>query len=256
MLLVEDDALLRATLLAWLQTAGYPVAAARDGHEALALALEQPFDVVVTDLKMPGMDGLALQEVLVARLPDVAFIFLSGQATIGDAIEALREGRAFDFLQKPLATFTELGRAIGRAWQHRLRAGASAAVALPAPESPAWSKVLAYIDRHFREPLSLTDVAAALGYTPSYLTHLVKRETGQTVQRWIISRRMEEAQRMLAGSDMPVTAIAHAVGYTDPNHFVRQFRQLMGVPPMAWRQARAAQRAARAEDEPAGPGIA
>lgn len=126
-LLVDDDDDLRDTLADWLAMAGHEVVQAADGADALEWARWDAFDVVVTDLRMPRLDGLALLGELRAIAPGVRVIFLSGEATKAEAIEALREGRSFDFLEKPLADLGHLTDAVSRA----LRFGR------PAPFGPA-----------------------------------------------------------------------------------------------------------------------
>ena len=113
-LVVDDDPQLRETLGDWLRLDGYEVRLAADGLDAVELVRWEAFDVVVTDLRMPNLDGLGLLSRLEALTPDVRVIFLSGEATKADTIEALREGRSFDFLEKPLPGFDRLSRAIER----------------------------------------------------------------------------------------------------------------------------------------------
>jgi AraC-like DNA-binding protein len=71
----------------------------------------------------------------------------------------------------------------------------------------------------------LSDVAEAVGYSPAYLTNLLQTETGLTVKRWIIERRMAQA-RVTAQTTQSVRQIAEQAGYGDPGYFTRQFRQL------------------------------
>lgn len=87
---------------AGLSHAGYEPTVAESGFDAIALARQERFEVVVTDLRMPGMSGLQLLAIFKELDPTIELIFLTGQGTMQDAITALREGRAFDFLQKPL----------------------------------------------------------------------------------------------------------------------------------------------------------
>lgn len=115
LLLAEDDPAQRRLLEIWLSDSGYSVLTAGNGLEALALAQKNPLDVVITDLKMPGLDGLQLLGLLKDLDPTLMVIFLSGHATISDTIEALREGRAFDFIQKPVRNLRQLNLAIERA---------------------------------------------------------------------------------------------------------------------------------------------
>lgn len=100
---------------------------------------------------------------------------------------------------------------------------------------PLLASVFALIEERFTGPLSLRDVAAALGLTPGHLTTVVGERTGRTVGRWITERRMREARRLLVDTDLAVGAVAARVGYRDPGYFVRRFRAAHGTSPAAWR---------------------
>jgi AraC-like DNA-binding protein len=104
-------------------------------------------------------------------------------------------------------------------------------------EEPVLASTFAAIEDRFREPISLADVAADVGLTPAHLTTVVRRKTGRTVQAWIAERRMAEARRLLASTDLTVEAIGAAVGFRDPSYFVRRFRRAHGTTPLAWRRA-------------------
>lgn len=100
---------------------------------------------------------------------------------------------------------------------------------------PLLGEVFAVIERRYAGPLSLRDVAAAVGLTPGHLTTRVRGRTGRTVLEWITERRMLEARRLLATTDAPVAAVGRAVGVPDPGYFARVFRREHGVSPAAWR---------------------
>ena len=99
-LLIEDDASIVGGLKKELQVEGYEVAVAGRGDEGLAQAKEQPFDVVITDLKMPGLSGLELVEQLHASKPKLPIILMTAFGTTETAIEATKLG-AYDYLLKP-----------------------------------------------------------------------------------------------------------------------------------------------------------
>jgi DNA-binding response OmpR family regulator len=99
LLLVDDEANIRRTLGALLQRAGYEVAFAGDGEEALALLDRQPFDLAIVDLKMPGMGGMEVIAAARTRQPDIAVIVLTGHGSLETAIEGLHQG-IFDYIQK------------------------------------------------------------------------------------------------------------------------------------------------------------
>jgi DNA-binding NtrC family response regulator len=98
-LLVEDEANMARTLAKNLERAGYRVECAPHGEAALARLAEAPFDIVLTDLKMPVMDGMALLRAMHARHFGSAVVVLTGYGTIESAVEAMKLGAA-DYLIK------------------------------------------------------------------------------------------------------------------------------------------------------------
>jgi YesN/AraC family two-component response regulator len=234
-LIVDDDPQLRETLGDWLQLDGYDVRLAADGVDALELVRWEPFDVVVTDLRMPNLDGLGLLGRLEALTPDVRVIFLSGEATVADAIEALRGGRSFDFLEKPLPGFDRLSRAIARALELRPLAPRAPEVSLDANAHPVIERVFAYLRERLASAVGLKEVADAMGYSPSYLTALVRETTGQPVMQWVTSLRLDAGRRLLDETELTVAQVAATVGIPDAKYFSRLFRRAYGESPQTWR---------------------
>jgi DNA-binding NarL/FixJ family response regulator len=138
-LIVDDDDDVRDVLSEWLNMSGYQVQTAADGMKAIALAKQQRFDLVISDLNMPGMNGHQLLSMLKTLDPQVMVIMLTGQGTMHDAIAALREGRAFDFLEKPLKDLQYLNTVIERALTRRSARPAPAALKLSASNVEALS---------------------------------------------------------------------------------------------------------------------
>jgi AraC family transcriptional activator of pobA len=103
---------------------------------------------------------------------------------------------------------------------------------------PLLAEVFVVIDRRHAEQLSLRDVAHELGMTPGHLTTVVRRRTGRTVGEWIIERRMAEARRLLADTDLAVGEVARRVGVRDPGYFSRLFSRTHGASPRQWRATR------------------
>src|SRR6266478_365550 len=100
LLLVEDETPLRQAIAEQLNGRGYRVQQAESGEEALAKLAEFAFDIIVTDLRLPGVDGSAVIEAAVARYPEIIAIVVTGYGTVKDAVDAIRRG-AWDFLYKP-----------------------------------------------------------------------------------------------------------------------------------------------------------
>jgi AraC-like DNA-binding protein len=99
---------------------------------------------------------------------------------------------------------------------------------------------LRFIERNCLRPLTLQEVAKAVGRSPAYVTNALSRATGRSAVEWIVSARMAEARRLLLHSDEMVDVIAERVGYADTTHFIRMFRREHGNTPAAWRNARSA----------------
>jgi AraC family transcriptional regulator, transcriptional activator of pobA len=124
-------------------------------------------------------------------------------------------------------------------------------------DEPLLAAVFDAIEAGYRRPISLRDVADAVGLTPGHLTTVVGDKTGRTVQQWLTERRMTEARRLLATTDLTVETVAGHVGYQDAGYFTKRFRRSHGVAPLAWRRAgRAPGHADRTDDgrQPLGHG--
>jgi DNA-binding NtrC family response regulator len=100
-LIVDDEESTRELFAELLQRWDYEVDQTADGHGALKLAAETHPDVIISDLVMPKLDGLALVRALREEQPDTPVVIITGKGTIDAAVEAVREG-VFDFVEKPL----------------------------------------------------------------------------------------------------------------------------------------------------------
>nr|NIR37952.1 response regulator [Actinomycetota bacterium]NIU67528.1 response regulator [Actinomycetota bacterium]NIV87948.1 response regulator [Actinomycetota bacterium]NIW29282.1 response regulator [Actinomycetota bacterium] len=101
LLIVDDDRVFRVTTAALLEAEGHDVAQAADAQEAVDALARDRFDLVLLDLRMPGLDGISLVEVLRTRGEGVPILMISGFGTVDAAVEALHTG-ADDFLTKPV----------------------------------------------------------------------------------------------------------------------------------------------------------
>ncbi|MCC7465412.1 MAG: sigma-54-dependent Fis family transcriptional regulator [Saprospiraceae bacterium] len=99
-LIVDDEVPIRRTLRDILEFEGYDVDEASDGLECIAKVQKEKYDVVITDIKMPKMDGIEALERLQILSPETPVIMVSGHGTIDTAVEAVKKG-AFDFISKP-----------------------------------------------------------------------------------------------------------------------------------------------------------
>ncbi|WP_106765862.1 AraC family transcriptional regulator [Paenibacillus faecalis] len=97
-----------------------------------------------------------------------------------------------------------------------------------------------FIDKNYTQSISLKDIADTLYVSQHYLSHLFKKELGDSPFNYLISRRIEEAKRLLADSDRPVHEIASLVGYGNEKYFSMLFKRVTGQTPSAFRSNHAA----------------
>jgi two-component system, NtrC family, response regulator AtoC len=99
-LIVDDELNMRLVLAAMLKKEGYEVTSASDGQEALQILRSGPVSVVITDLKMPRIDGMELLDRVSSEYPDIPVIIITAHGTVATAVEALKKG-ALDYITKP-----------------------------------------------------------------------------------------------------------------------------------------------------------
>jgi DNA-binding NtrC family response regulator len=100
LLIVEDEAPLRHAIAEQLADHGYLVEQAESGEAAVARLADFAFDIIITDLRLPGIDGSSVVEAAVERYPDIVAIVITGYGTFKDAVNAIKRG-AHDFVSKP-----------------------------------------------------------------------------------------------------------------------------------------------------------
>jgi YesN/AraC family two-component response regulator len=255
-LVIEDDTVTRNLFLKGLEAEGFDTISAQNGLFGIQQAQEHLPDLVICDIMMPDMDGYSVLTTLredptTAIIP---FIFLTGSDTKANVRKAMELG-ADDYLTKP-CTLDELLRAIAIRLQKQanlqywcatellkaskpITAAKTLDVTLPKsifPNVPQLKEVFDFIEANYHQGITLCDVAEAVGYSSAYLTNRVARQTGETVNSWIVKRRMAGARFLLQNNNQTIEQIAKALGYQNVCHFSRQFRQHHGLPPHAWRK--------------------
>jgi two-component system NtrC family response regulator len=152
-LFIDDDLAGREVALFNLRKAGYEVRAAADGSEGLAAFSPESFDLVVTDLKMPGVTGLEVLRAVRGRAPEVPVLVITAFGNVETAVEAMREG-AYDFIGKPFHR-DQLLLSVGKALERRrltdevraLRIRASGVEREIVSASPAMARLIEMVDR-------------------------------------------------------------------------------------------------------------
>ncbi len=113
LLVVDDEAIVVSLIRDTLEDEGFRVHTASDGLAALEMIKDRPFDLIITDIRMPGMDGIALVKETHQLQPDLAVIFITGYADLHSAKDAIQQG-AYDYIMKPFE-LTEIRSAVHKA---------------------------------------------------------------------------------------------------------------------------------------------
>src|SRR2546427_577715 len=117
LLFVDDEPALRTLMAERLGERGFEVAQAESGERALQLLEQFAFDIIITDLRMPGIDGTHVIEAALERYPGIVGIVITGYGTVKDAVDAIKRG-ASDFIAKPFQ-FDELMHVLQKAVEQR-----------------------------------------------------------------------------------------------------------------------------------------
>jgi diguanylate cyclase (GGDEF)-like protein len=116
-LVVDDDPMVLEIVVESIRAAGYDADSCRDGEDAIRMTAANEYDVILTDMKLPGLDGLSLIKSLKAGKSDADVIVITGYGSIENAVECMRSG-ALDYLIKPF-TVDQIQVAVRKALEHR-----------------------------------------------------------------------------------------------------------------------------------------
>lgn len=254
--IVDDEPIIRAGLasLPWERIGVQVAACLSDGLEAVEVLQSELIDVVLADIRMPGMDGLELAEFIRSQQMSTAIVLLSGYSDFGYAQRAIDLGvvsyllkpstdeetlaavqRAGELVSRRRATDTRLKLLESELGRQRLVAQDGRLVLGSKPYGEVAASVLDYLRGHFREPISLASMSQALSFSSIYLSRVVKRETGHTFLELLNGLRLHEAARLLRETSRTFSDIAQSVGANDARYFSQVFRRAFGVTPMAYR---------------------
>lgn len=254
-LVIENEEQTRNMLLECLESKGFDAIGAENGLIGVERALWHLPDLIISEISIPELDGynvltMLRQNPTAATIP---LIFVTAKVTRADIRKGIELG-ADDYLTKPCSV-EELLRAIAACLEkrallrQRLVAHPLQRVSQLPPSNtasiatlqsifqsiPMLRKVFDFIKANYNRQITISEVAQVVGYSPAYLTSLVRQQTGQSIYRWIIHYRMAKACFLLLETDQKMNLIAANLGYQNVTSFHRQFRNYNGKSPQAWR---------------------
>ncbi|MBE5826973.1 MAG: response regulator [Butyrivibrio sp.] len=241
-MIVDDEKYVRMgikTETDWALIGCEVVAEASNGLEALEMAEETRPDLVVSDIRMPKMDGIELAEKLTEKYPGVKVIFLTAYNEFEYARQAIRIGVS-DYLLKPFQD-GELEASIQRLLHLHPNAPASSSeleeqlIPLKRKEEVANRYVqtaITYIEEHYPDvDFSLGKLAESMSVSEGHISRLFKSETDQSINNYLTRYRIKRAMDYLKDVNVKVYEVAEKVGYQDIAYFSNTFKKLVGKTP-------------------------
>ena len=237
MMIVEDEYLVRQGIASLVDFAKFNmklVAEAENGLEAWELFQKERPQIVLTDINMPQMNGISLAQLIRENSSGTHLIFLTGYDDFDYALSALKLG-ADDYLLKPFSKddVEEMLAKVKKKLDQELKS----AEVQQLLEKSSFSELANKIQDRLDDPgLSLKSLAQDLGFSPSYLSVLIKKDLGLPFQDYLIQARMKKAKLLLLTTDLKIYEIAEKVGFEDMNYFSQRFKQLVGQTPRQFKK--------------------
>lgn len=289
-MLADDEPIMRKalqSLIDWEKIECEIIYAAENGQEVLnALTKMQP-DILITDIKMPGADGIEISKYICENKLTTKVILLTAYADFSYAQSAIRYN-VVEYVTKT-GNFDELLKAIERCKALLMEQKVMLSEEKEARMEHLYKKVmdmvddfkelyastgannvqgdsgelniystdiknemqetlsfdskqklikesLEYIDKHYREQMSVSDISRALGTSTSYLSRIFKETTGETIIRTINNKRIEKAKMYLKETDYKVYEIADILGFENVTYFSRFFKKHIGLSPKDYKE--------------------
>lgn len=236
-MIVEDEYLVRqgiASLVNYEQFGMQVIAQAENGIEAWQKFQENPADILLTDINMPQMNGLELAKLVRDQAPKCHIVFLTGYDDFDYAWTAIKLG-ADDYLLKPFSK-DDVEEMLAKVQTKLDKERKKAQIQNLVDQGQRSELEEAIHARLADSELSLKNLALQLGFSPSYLSVLIKKELGLPFQDYLIQERMKKAKLLLLTTDLKIYEIAEQVGFEDMNYFSQRFKQVVGLTPRQFKK--------------------
>ncbi len=251
LLIVEDNADV-ITYIEGILRKDYQIETAANGKIGIEKALELVPDIIISDVMMPEKDGYEVCETLKndERTSHIPIILLTAKATQQDKVTGLRVG-ADAYLQKPfdktelfvrLEKLVELRKRLqerhaGSArFDNFLKVVKSETNAQPTLDDLFLQKIQHVIETKMGEPeLGILHLCRAVNLSHTQVFRKLKALTGENPTLYIRKMRLQHALHLLKTTELNVSEIAYAVGFSDPNYFSRVFHETFGEAPSGMR---------------------
>ena len=230
--IADDEVWIIIRLKKLIEKSGLPfqvVGEANNGVAALEEIEEKKPDVLISDIRMPGYNGLELLEKLNEKELGTKVVFISGYAEFEYAQSAVRLG-AFDYLLKPVEQEKlndVLERLLGKDGGAEIEEEVNLSTI---------KQIVKEIKENYTENITLTGLAEKYGISISHLSYLLKEELSLSFSDYLASKRIQKAKELLADESLSIVEVAERVGYGDYGYFTKAFKKNVGISPSKYRK--------------------
>jgi len=233
-LIVEDEMLERRAMVHLVKD-GFPqvdsVLTADNGEQAVSTALQEKPNLILMDINLPLLDGISAAVEIHRQWPECRIIMVSAYSDYEHLRGSMRS-QALDYLVKPYSveTFEE---AVRRGLETEEKQEKEPLYG----KAGSIRKVKNYLEQNYARNITLQDVAEEVCLDKSYLGRLFREECGITVMGYLREVRIRKAKELLRYGMNP-GEVAEKTGFGDPAYFAKSFRQVTGVSPSKYRDAK------------------
>ncbi|WP_252272766.1 response regulator transcription factor [Pseudomonas subflava] len=239
-LVIDDTPEDIRTLLVALRAESWRLTIAHDARQGYQRALALQPDLIILDVRMPGMDGFTLCRLLreAPATQRVPVIFLTSAGALEERVEGLSLG-GVDYVLKPFAVEEVLARIrihLQLAWREEVAAPVEAGGQSQEADQVILRAAMRLIAQNLAELPSLAEIARRVGTHDKRLSGIFRDNLGLTVFAYAREARLRKAQELLADSALSVQDIADLIGFRSACNFTTAFRERQGVTPSQYRQ--------------------
>ncbi|WP_415319127.1 response regulator transcription factor [Clostridium perfringens] len=245
-MVADDEQLERSVLIAILKKnlRVKEIIEAKNGKEALELNRELNPDIIIMDIKMPGINGIKALELIKKENPNKEIIMLTAYDDFEFIHKVLVLGGS-DYILKPIKPdkiMEIVDNIIDKVENKRIELGDKKHIDEKYSDSSLTNeekivdKVSKYIDDNMDKMLKLEELASICNLSPGYFSRIFKKETGKTVITYINEKKVERAKKLLKESKEPIINISLDLGFDDCGYFIRVFKKITGLTPKAFRE--------------------
>lgn len=243
-LIAEDEKMVRYGIHVMIENSEVPfqeIDECHNGKEAVEYLQKNRYDLVLTDIRMPFMDGIELSAWILQNLEQdnrPLIIAISGYSEFEYA-KGMLEAGAISYILKPIDR-KEINRALWKAEEIIRERGGVAPAEINGNEMTyinrkKMQQAVDYIRKNYERPIDMAEVSNQISMNYTMFSSLFKQYTDMNFTAYLRKIRIEKAKKMLRNTDKKLNEVCRSVGFEDASRFTKIFREETGMTPRAYR---------------------